>query len=67
MSPGQRRRLKERRVDLVPARIRVTIPTPASSRIDMLCWARNNGDIRHGAAIRHSDPVHTYIEEQIDK
>jgi len=27
----------------------------------------NNGDIRHGAAIRHSDPVHTYIEEQIDK
>ncbi|EGI65328.1 hypothetical protein G5I_06188 [Acromyrmex echinatior] len=65
VSPGQRWRLKERRVDLVPARIRVTEPTPYSTpnRGDRFAHRyatldTSNGDTRHGAAIRHhSDPV----------
>ncbi|KYN07545.1 hypothetical protein ALC62_01747 [Cyphomyrmex costatus] len=45
VSPGQRWRLKERRVDLVPARIRVTVPRVAHRYA--MPGTNNGGDIRH--------------------
>lgn len=48
-----------------------TVPTESWRRVAhrYAMPGTSNGDIRHGAAIRHSDSVRvrTYMEEQIDK